>query len=491
MNPVPQPIFCPGQVAKLLLSHPKRWLLPAAAVFVLTGIYAAVRPATWQASQALVIRNEAATNGSEPGKFSHADEMKTFQETILELVRSEGVLETALRKVGPPARRSGAKPSWPSADEVADLRDRLELSPPKGAEFGTTEIFYLHVRDRSRSRAIALANAITEQLERRFQELRDARAASMSGELARAADVARRDLVEATSALKAFERDLGSDLAELRAMEDSTGGESGLRRTTSEIHNEIRVVRSAKQTSEELLAVLLAARHDVGRLIATPNTLLESQPALRQLKAGLVDAQLKLADLRGRLSDNHPQTQNAVEAEREIRGQLHKELDTAIDGVGVEVRLSADRLTMLEEQLAATTARLQRLAGLRAEYANLIAQVDSRTAVLRQADQSLSEARFGQATARATSLIGRVDQPQTGPRPRGPGRRTILLGGLIGGLLVGLAVALLTLPISHAGDRAGGLDEAHVWTVALAGHDLRVYRDTHALVSPNGNGSCH
>ena len=70
------------------------WQFTAAAA----TFYAAVRRPTWNATQALIVRNRASA-GEEglPGKFRQPEEMKTFQETIVELARSRGVLESALK----------------------------------------------------------------------------------------------------------------------------------------------------------------------------------------------------------------------------------------------------------------------------------------------------------------------------------------------------------------------------------------------------------
>ena len=57
---------------------------PAALVAIVAAVYALASQPTWQASQALILRNEAAAGESGLGKFNRADEMKTVQETILE-----------------------------------------------------------------------------------------------------------------------------------------------------------------------------------------------------------------------------------------------------------------------------------------------------------------------------------------------------------------------------------------------------------------------
>ncbi len=438
-------IATPRQFVSLLAKHPRRWLAPALVVGLAATVYAVMRPATWEASQALIVRNEAAGSEARPGEFRHAEQMQTVQETILELAASRTVLVEALEEVGPPKDRASNETAWPSDRDVEALREAVKLSPPKGAEFGTTEIFYVEVRDQSRPRAVALVAAICDQLEDRFQQLRDSKARSMIGELEKAVNLAAEDLGESTRRLREIEQHVGSDLAELRGLQEWGNGDGQLGRTITEIRNERRDAQAAEKSSRELLVFLRAAQQDPGRLVATPNRLLESQPALKRLKDGLVDAQLRTAQLRGRMSEAHPLVLAAKESEEQVARHLHNEVASAIAGVELDVRLNADRVAMLDERLEAATARLDRLAGLRADYANLVAETRNRTELLERAEQKLADARVSQATAKAASLIARVDGPEAGTHPVGPRRALIVLVGLIGGLMAGLGTLLLTV----------------------------------------------
>lgn len=450
MHPASASIPTPSQFLTFLVKHPKRWLLPALGMGMLASLYALVRPNTWEATQALILRNEAATAPETPGKFAHTDDMKTVQETILELVKSRGVLAEALAKVGPPPAYRGPLAAWPRPIDVEDLRDALKITPPKGAEFGKTEVFYLQVRDSDRDRAIALVEAVSQQLEARFQQVRNAKAQSMVDELVKAVKLARDDLAESTTRLAALETQVGSDLAELRMLHESSSGESALRRTVTEIHAELRQVQASKKANDQLLALLEAAQNEPGRLLATPNALLESQPALRRLKEGLIDAQLRTAELAGRRSESHPLVLAANEAEAQIRQHLHREVENALRAIRVDAQLAAERERLLNGQLAEATGRLNRLAGLRAEYANLVAEARHRGGLLERAEQKLAEARIAQATAQAASLIGRIDTPDAGIRPIGPGRMVVALSGLAGGLMAGLGVVALTFPLPRS-----------------------------------------
>ncbi len=445
MHPTTPAIPSPRQVVGLLRLHLRLWLVPALLIAAIVGAYALVRPATWEASQALIVRNEAANAEKAPGKFSYPEEMKTVQETLLEVAKSRGVLESALREIGPPAGCDDPA-AWPTDRDMVEAAEHVVLVPPKGAEFGKTEVFYLKVRADDRARSIALNEAIFRRLQTRFQQIRDAKAESMVDELNKTVHLAKGDLDAATAALTATEQRLGSDLAELRAMQEMATSDSALRRSGEEIRTQLRENAAAEKVHQELLTVLTEAQDDPGRFVATPNRLLEAYPSLRRLKDGLVDSQLRTSTLLGTMTAEHPRVQAAREAEVETGRRLHEELALARRGVEVELRVIANRQTLLENQLTKTNERLERLAEVRAEYANQVAEVKSRSLLLERAEQNLAEAQATRASAKAANLLSRIDAPDTGPDPVGPGRIVIALCGVLGGLLAGLGIVFLNVP---------------------------------------------
>lgn len=435
--------FSPNDLIRILLDRPRRWIIPTVAMTVLACGYALVRSNTWEASQALIIREEANTEQRRPGSFADVNEMKTVQETILELVRSKSVLKDTLIAMGP---ADGSQPGkdWPTERDIADLREKIKMTPPNGAEFGKTEVFYLKVKDKSRTRAVAMAEEICRQLQHGFQTLRNAKLQSVADELARAVSLAEGDLAIATKQLGELEGKVGVDLAELRMLHIGTTSGSDLRQKLVEVQNEIRTNEADLARHAQLLLVLKSAQNDPGRLLATPNTLLAALPAVNRLKNGLVDAQLETSKLIGTMSLDHPVVRAAKSAEAEISDNLHEEMGVAIKGLEVEVKLTNQRLDTLKKQLAFDEARLQKLASLRAEYANLVAMTENRTSLLEAARRNLSDAQAGRASANNINLISRIDTPDTGTNPIGPSKTTIAGAGMVGGLLIGLGIVFLT-----------------------------------------------
>jgi hypothetical protein len=443
MNETPA-LIGPAQLLDHAVRHPLRWIAPAIALAVLSGGAWQLRGERWEASQFWTVRNKASGNAEGPGKFRQ-EELKAAQETIHELVKSRSILEEALRTAGPPEGYP-ALAVWPQSQDLLDLQQQVRLAAPDGAEFGTTEIFYLKVRAASRGRSVVLASAIGRHVEARFQQLSDERAASMIAELRQTVALAEADLRAATERLAAKERAVGSDLGELRILSEALANNSDLRQRTIDLENELRAARSADRANEQLLQLLREAQRDPLRFLAMPNSLLESQPALKRLKEGLVDAQLRTAQAQSSMTSAHPTVQAARLAETEVSSKLAKELEVAVRGIEADQRITSDRVVRLESKLDESRLLLARLAGERAEYSNLVNEVKHRTRLLEQAQVDLASAQASQAGARSGGWLSRLDEPDPGSQPVGPGVPVIAAAGGAAGLALGLGLLVLTTP---------------------------------------------
>ncbi|HZZ72409.1 MAG TPA: hypothetical protein VFE24_09155 [Pirellulales bacterium] len=431
-------------IVRILRQYKFRWLAPLGALTALTLVYAIVRPATWEASQALIVRDESNSKPDRPGRFVNPEDMKTIQETILELAKSRSVLTAALVQVGP--EKGPAADNFPTDKDIAALQGQVKITPPRGLEFGKTEVFYLKVQASTPARAVAVANAVCGHLQAHFAELRNDKAISLVNELTKTVDLAQQDLNTATHKLSNLEVEVGSDLAELRMLNDSPAGDSDLRHRTTEMENELRQARVAQQTEHELLSLLVGTQDDPKKLLATPGKLLEAQPALRHLKDGLVEAQLRTAQLAGTVSPSHPLYLAAKINEEEVQQQLRNEIGTAIQGLEVEHRMTVDRVEALDRMLGEARGRMKKLASIRADYGNLVADVRQRTEIVKTAQQSLSEARANQAGSQVASTITKVDSPDVGTGPVGPSRSQTVVLGACSGLILGLGIVFLTTP---------------------------------------------
>jgi len=421
----------------LFSRYRRRWLAPTLVCTTIALVYAFTMTRYWEARQTLVVRQEASTESNQPGKFANPDDLRTLQETILELAKSRQVVFATLQKVND--NRA------PTDKEIEQFRKHQEVLPPNGAEFGKTEVFYMTVQDPSPTRAVHLLNILCDQLELRLGQLRDQQAQSLIADLEKQVELSMAAHKKETERLVQFEGQLGADLGELRALHSAFGGQSDMRQQLVQLEGEHRQVKTRLREAEQLLEWLTAAEQRPGQLVAMPSSLLNSQPALRRLKDGLVDAQLRTAQLSGSRSTDHPYVKAALMAEERIRHDLHDELQTSIQSASADLKLTRERYEANTKQLKDVEKRLGHLAEQRAEYSNRIAAVASSRAVLERARSRLSEVRATRAAVHSSSLVSRIDQPETGSHPIGPGRATVVLAGMLGGLLIGLGYFFLSV----------------------------------------------
>jgi len=431
-----------------LRKHYLHWMVPTVILTVASIVYTMFKSETWQATQSMIVRDEVGGDLNPKGRFDSAEALKTAQETILEIARSKSVVQLALESAGPPSNRPAGK-AWPLEEDVENAQLLVSVQAPNGSEFGQTEVIHLSVKASSRERATELASGLFTQLKKSLQQLRDAKARSITTELKKAMKLAQDDLNSSTRKLQQLESQVGTDLAELRILSNSAGGDSNLRSTLNEITAELRQQRQTHETLLQAHQHFVAAIDNPDRVIAIPAQFLEAQPALSRLKDGLVDAQLATSNLLGRLSKGHPLVRAAMASEQEVRKDLRNELEFAVEGLVAELRVSEALVQSLERQEKNINSRLDRLAILRAPYSNLVDEVAQQTIIAQQAQKDLADARASLGAAQSTSLITLLDGPTAGNHPLGPGKSTIMLCGLIAGLLTGLGLVFLKSPLNQ------------------------------------------
>lgn len=444
--------FRATRFAQSLRRHWPMWVGPLVLATFAAATYACFRAPRWQATQALVVRDETSGDEATPGRFADAEAMQTTLETLAEIAQNPSVMRAALELLGPP--EEGDSADWPSAGDVEHFQSGVACVAPRGAEFGKTEVVHLQVLAESRERALVFVDKLAGQIDARWQAVRQAKAHSVIQELTRAAELAQADLDASTAELETMEKEVGSDLGELRSLNSAASGDSNLRQTLSQVKSELRAAETAHETllkQQELLAALHA---DPASLAATPNTVLESQVSLRQLKEGLVEAQLRTAALLGDLSGEHPRVKASIAAEEEVREKLQRELTLSLTAIRSDLSVGEARIASLQRQLATADERLKRLSSLRARYSNLVEQVQQHSQVMEKARGELADARARHSAAATVSLLTRLDSPHADDHPVGPGGGVILGAGMLGGLLIGLGLVFLkSSPPSQYGRR--------------------------------------
>lgn len=430
----------------ILAKHAKLIVVATTTCTLLALIFALAKKDTWTATQGLLVRDEAMGDMPKPGRFESTDAMQTAQETILELSRFPTVVRPALLAVGP-GKKLKKKTQWPSHDDIESLQEAINVSAPGGAQFGRTEMIYVTVKAGSVDRAVRLTNSVVDNLEKQLKSVRRQRYASIISELERTVKLAAEDLEVATQKIERVELTVGTNLVSLRDLTDNQSGEGSLVREFSELKRELRIVKARVANQEKLRRVLINGLSDPNVIVATPSSLLETQPSIRRLKDGLIDARIVTSRLAGIMKPDHPDLKAALKAEQEIRLHLYQELEVALRGLNSDVKVSRRAVAEIESHLASSQDNLLDVGKLRARYSNLRADVENKTKFLDQSRRDLAEARANQHSSDEVSLLTRIDTPIPSTRPVGPGKKTIILGGLFAGLAIAGGWVFLVEPI--------------------------------------------
>ncbi len=468
------------------------WIGCCLLCFALSTVYCfGFKKNVWLASQALTLRDETAGATMRLGRFESSTQLKAAQEMVLDLARNQQVIRNAFMAVGPDASVFGTSSEWPTNRDIKEFADQsLSVHAPRGAEFGATETVYLDVKHTNPQRAIQLTKAMCDSLEDYMRQVRENRAQSIVEEVTQAREKARSELAKATKRLQEIERSIGSDLPDLRSMVEVGGGSSS-RTALEQLRQEARQLDAKRQDLETELQMLTSAAANPAAFISAPGSLLNSQPGLKRLREGLVDAQLTQAQLSGKFTDDHPSVTAAKSAVSDITARLNFELQAALQNAKQSLASCDASKSRLDAQEKNLEERMDRLAESRAIYANIVAEVRTRANILEQTERELAEAEASRISSQSTSLVTRVDSPVLSDRPVGPGKTTIIAGATMGGLMLGLGLVTLIHPLLFANahgrrwsDNAGFGRRAEDRTVDRASAFLAADRISHAVTKP-------
>jgi succinoglycan biosynthesis transport protein ExoP len=436
------------QIRENLVKHRWLWIAPTLACTALAICYAGVRSTKWKAVQVVMVRSESTDSGQHgQGEFATPEALKLYQETVVQSARTPAVVEATLKELGPENGEVDA--SYPSAETVESTSTKIVLAPPKGQEFGKTNQIFITTEAKTPERAKELNSALVKQLSRRLQELRAAKAGSLRTEYEQAVAIAQGDVDVATKKLEAMENQVGRDIGELRTLNEGATGNSNLREQSNQIKQELRAANSKYEELVQLAALLTNARRDPNRLTEAPSRLFEIQPGLKKMKEGLVDAQIKAANLLGRMTPQHPDVLAARLAETEVKQELTAELDSIIGSLNADMTVLKNQTETLKSQLDDVEQRMNHLAGLRAPYSNLVSDLKRCNDKLAEEHKKLALARSSEASAFKTSALMTRDDPNAGTSPVGPGAKLVVLGGAVGGFMLGLGLIFITVPIGQ------------------------------------------
>lgn len=454
MNKSPQSNFGRDRInhfVRSLSAYRMLLIVPTVVCTVLALGYALFKYDSWTARQSLVIRDDLVGKSFKPGRFESLDSLKSAQETILEIARKPQVISNALKNLGPPPMMLTGRQHWPSEKVIEDVQGTILIGAPNGAEFGKTEVILLSAKASSRERARQFIELLLTEIDQKLREVRSAKIQSMSEELGQAVETARISFETSAKQLQQMDAKFGADLSTLRSLNLPNASDGSIQKTISEIRSEQRRQATEVDLAKKQQEMLIKSYQDPAQYLVTSSELLKMQPRLEQLVAGLSASQLELAKVSGKYTEEHTEVKSAKRAILDIKVQILKEIQASIHALGANIEFGEDRIRKLVESENKLEDRLSELSSARVEYDKLEQEVSKKSEVLGQARQELVQVQsVGQSNI---DLLTRVGEPQVSTRPDGPGKRMIVVAGVLGGLLIGFGLFMFTVPLYEVDDQ--------------------------------------
>ena len=431
-----------------LVKYPFRWIIPAALVIAVVSVFASNHRDKWEAMQAVLVRSDSSSSDDGSGEFRNSDEMKRVEETILEVARSRPVIDSTLKQLGADANEmlDDSEGEWPTRVAIAQLREAVQIDPPKGAEFGKTEIFYVKVQAYRPERAMDLVSAVCRNLQVEFARVREARVLSTIVELKAKMTLANEELAKATRSLTDMESKIGEDLPLLRMLEKAANGQADVTNSYSQAQRSLRSLRSDFLIKLKLLDQLRDARQLSEPLDGISSDTLAHLPELQRLKEALTETELEVAHLSGNMTDKYPLVIAAQGRVSQIREMIAGAIEGSIQNLRADTEIVDGRAEIMETDIAKLKQRLSRVAQLRAEYSNLLSRVDNGQELVAETQRKLADAAGRLVAVADTNLINPIGEPECSDGPVGPSQSEMVLIGIAGGLITGLGFLVLTAP---------------------------------------------
>jgi hypothetical protein len=199
-----------------------------------------------------------------------------------------------------------------------------------------------------------------------------------------------------------------------------------------------------------------------GTLSSIPSTLIENYPTLSHFQEALRQAEVKLIELRGQYADEHPAVIAAQLAFSDLTDRIRKEIPAVIRTIENEQRVKLAQKKLLDQRRQAEESRMAAILAVLPQYRELTARLRSQSDAVRAAQQRLVVARAAVAAAQSAQLVTPIEPPRTGNQPVGPGKMTIVAGGMVSAVFLAFCVFLWISPTVSDGERQDLSSAEHV-----------------------------
>ena len=440
------------ELAATLFIYKCTILALALAFGIAATVFSWIQPMIYQSSVQIWAQDQSpGLRGTSQYATDSAARVKMVLSNVYEVVYSRQVLESTMERCGVlnPASSEDPVAAQSARDElVSKLGKAIRLEAPKGSDFGTTQIFFIRLKDPDPDRAQALLTALLDSFRQRYEQLSAEQAQHLYRDTTTQVEKSREQLAVAVTAFDEFVRQLEGGMGELNSMGGAPGGDSELRRALATINDRLLPAETDLKLQQALLMQFERLEMDRTPLVDVPASLIRDYPALEQSIRELTGARVQLSSVAARVTIENPEYQTALERLRLLESVFLDEVKRAASAVRKEIAAKTEAVDFMRTEKEQYLARVAELTNRFVEFDGLRQEMTQRRAIVVDAEKRRSDAAHALATAAQETLFATIDGPRTSTKPVSPNRRLNVLIGTLLGLVTGVGLAFLTRQFS-------------------------------------------
>ena len=423
-------------------------------IFLFALVLAIALPPVYKATAKFSMTLPKSLDPLERTAFDYRNQFKRQLQEQKELITSNRVLTKVIEELSLGSKRNVAK-------TLEELREKLEVTPPKGETFEDTNFYLLTFKDRTAHRATKMAHAIADAYLETFQELAQEKADySFSFYKEQSQELYDRMHTEEIK-LRDYEREQAVILIEILNLDaggSSSNSETGPNALLTRFVGEYHALQS------ELAGIRMAIDQierpsQAKRIPVVPPEMEEAGRAITVFKRKVAQLQIQLNEMKPRFRQKF-ELLRQVEKELNLNiTSLKRELERSVAAQRIQAQTIEARLGELDKTITELKERIRLTAAEKSKYDQLRNSFALAKEAYVSAMNQLEEARLSQALNKGKQHISYIDKPMVPNRPFKPNRFLIVVLGFIAGAFLGIAVSLMFDFFDHSIRRHEDIDQ--------------------------------
>jgi polysaccharide biosynthesis transport protein len=375
--------------------------------------------------------------------YDYRNRMRRTLQDQRELIMSNRVLTRVFQELTP------ANPQPVSTKQIDDLRKNLDVTPPGGETFESSNVFILEYKDNSPVRAAQVAEVITQSYLDAYQEIARSKTDYSYSFFQEQTQKLNEDMLEKENKLSEFEARHALALIEILNLEPGKANqEVGPNALLSQF------LRNAHELQTELTGLRVTIEYlqqEINKkgIPVVPPEMEMPGHSISVFKTKVSQLQLQLNEMKPQFKEDYEPLKQ-VEQELNLSvDSLKKELERSVNAQKIIAHSIDARIKKYDEIIRDLKGQIQATAKEKATYENLKKEYNIAKDMYTQARTQLEQARMAQSLNQGKQFLTLIDKPEVPSKTHKPNRLLLIIGGLFSGIFLGIAIALTVDHFDH------------------------------------------